>query len=205
MEQGCRFWRVVVAALLVSTAFLGSCAGLGRVAELVTPTFTLEGVSQVRLAGIKISEDILTEGLDVFQMGRIALAATRQDLPLALTLDMRSENPLFNKVSAYLARIDWVLLIDERETISGSTAMHVELKPGQPEIIPMTFSLNLMDFFMDRNAPALTDLALRIASEPGHVPAGVGLQIIPTIDTPLGPIRYFKPILLDGIASTDDQ
>jgi len=189
-------FRRTAHAPLILFLLLAGCATLGRFADLISPTFTLENVSKVRLAGITISESIVSDGLDVFQAGRIALAATRQKLPLDLTLNVRSENPLINSVSAHLRQIDWVLLIDERETVSGTTAMQVELRPGQPELIPMSFRLNLMDFFMDKNALALIDLALRIASEPGRVPEGVGLQITPTIDTPLGPVRYFKPILL---------
>jgi len=183
-------------ALFILIVFFSGCATLGRFADLISPTFSLESVSKVNLAGITISENILSDGLDVFQAGRIALAATRHELPLDLTLNVRSENPLINSVSAHLSQIDWVLLIDNRETVSGTTAMQVELRPGQPELIPMSFRLNLMDFFMDKNALDLIDLALRIASEPGRVPEGVGLQITPTIDTPLGPVRYFKPILL---------
>jgi len=179
---------------------LAGCATLGRLADLVSPTFELESVGEVRLAGITISERILSDGLDMFQIGRVALAATRQDLPLDLTLNVRTENPLTNRVAAHLRQIDWVLLIDDRETVHGSTQMHVELLPGRPELIPMSFRLNLMDFFLDRNAPDLIDLALRIASDPGRVPDGVGLQITPMIDTPLGPVRYFKPILLKGDA-----
>jgi hypothetical protein len=90
--------------------------------------------------------------------------------------------------------MDWTLLLQERETLSGVFENEVLLAPGQPTDIPITISLNLVEFF-EGGAQDLLELALSIAGQ-GGAPKDVALRAIPMVDTPLGPIRYPQPITI---------
>ncbi len=126
----------------------------------------------------------------------------RKNLPLDLTLHLKIENPLDNHVTATLTSLDWTLILDGRETISGTLAEDVTLPAGGVQDIPLRLSLNMFDFFNEKSAMDLLDLALAFAGEGGGIPRGVALKVRPTIDTPFGPITYGKPFIIEpGVRS----
>jgi hypothetical protein len=88
----------------------------------------------------------------------------------------------------------WTLLIEDRETISGTVNQLIDLPPGQPQDIPVSIGLDLVQFF-DRNLRDLVELALAVSGQ-GGAPKNIQLRATPTIETPLGPIRYPQPITI---------
>ena len=189
--------RLRVATIVFSVLLLAGCATLPPSAELAKLNFTLDRISDVHVAGIDISNIKSVEDLNHFQLARAVLAVSRQRLPLELTLHLKSENPLANHVAARLVRMGWTLILDGRDTISGSIDRPVEITAGDTQEIPLRLSLNMYDFFNEKSAMDMLDLALAFAGEGGGIPHGVALRLSPTVDTPLGPIRYGTPILIE--------
>jgi hypothetical protein len=109
-------------------------------------------------------------------------------------LHLLAENPAENSTDARLVRMDWTLLLQERETLSGVFADNVLLPPGQPTDVPITVSLNLVEFF-EGSARDLVELALSLSGQGGS-PKNVALRATPVIDTPIGPMRYPQPITI---------
>jgi len=105
---------------------------------------------------------------------------------------VRAENPASNPVQARLVKMEWTLFLRDRRTISGVFDENLVMPPGEPTDIPVAIQLDLLEFF-DEGAKDLVDLALAVAGW-GDVPKDVSLRVTPTIDTPLGPIRYPEPI-----------
>ena len=173
---------------------LTGCATLQQMAALRSVDFSLDGVADVRLAGIDLSRIESYGDLGLTDMGRLALAVTRKDVPLDFQLLVGAENPSDNAATARLVRMGWTLLLEDRETLSGVVEDEVLLPPGQPRTIPITISLNLVEFF-EGSGQDLLELALSLAGEGGS-PKSVALRATPVIDTPLGPIRYPQPITI---------
>ena len=149
------------------------------------------------MAGIDLMDINSLDGLNVFQMGRATLAMARKNLTLDLTLHLKTENPLDNQVTATLTSLDWTLILDGRETINCTLAEDVTLPAGDVQDIPLRLSLNMFDFFNEKSAMDLLDLALAFAGEGGGIPEGVALKVRPTIDTPFGPITYGKAFIIE--------
>lgn len=185
-------WRIPVLTALVAAS--GACATLQQMAALRRVDFDLAGVRNGRLAGVDLTRASSYGSLRAADLGRITLALSRNDLPLEFQVDLRGENPPDNKVTAKLVRLSWSLLLNDKETISGVLDTPVSLPPGEPVLIPMQMRLNLLEFF-DGPAQSLVDLALAIAGLQSD-PTVVSLRAIPTVDTPLGPIRYPSPITI---------
>lgn len=167
-----------------------------HISELSKLKFTLDRVSSVRVAGIDIMNITDARELNVYQISRITLAASRETLPLDLTLHLKSENPMINQVAATITRMDWTLVLDGRDTISGTLEEDITLPAGVAQEIPLRLSLNLFEFFNDKNAMDLLDLALAFAGEGGAIPKGIALKVRPTINTIIGPLTYSSPILI---------
>jgi hypothetical protein len=179
--------------LLLLTAFSG-CATLQQMSALRNVDFSLDRLSRVRLAGIDLAQIRSWDDLGYADAARLALAVAQKSLPMDFQAHLLADNPEENDTEARLIRMDWTLLLQERETVSGVFEEEVVIPPGEPTDIPLTVSLNLVDFF-EGSAQDLVELALSIAGA-GGAPKDVALRATPVINTPLGPIRYPQPITI---------
>lgn len=181
---------IVLAAVVGLT--LAGCQTLREIAALRQLDFALAGVVSPRLAGIDLDRVVTPDDLSASDMLRLGNAVLRQDLVFDLTLLVGAENPETNTVAARVVSLDWLLMIDERETISGLTEGNLLIEPGARGEIPVQISLNLVDFF-DSGLQDLVDLAVAVA---GGQSRRVSLRATPIVETVLGPIRYPNPITI---------
>ncbi|MFO8175242.1 MAG: hypothetical protein R6T96_13225 [Longimicrobiales bacterium] len=183
----------IVLAAVLFLVFSG-CATLQEMAALSNVEFSLDRLSNVRLAGIELDRIRDYSDLGYADAARLTLAVSRNELPLAFDLHLLAENPADNATTARLMQMDWTLLLEDRETLSGVFDREVRLPPGQPTDVPIAISLDLLEFF-DGSAQDLLELALSLAGHEGE-PKEVALRATPTIDTALGPMRYPRPITI---------
>ena len=179
-------------ALLTLAA--GACATLQQVAALRQVQFSIDRVSAVRLAGVDLAAKQSYRDLTLAEGAAFGAAVARRELPLEFLLHVRGENPPDNRVSARLIRMEWTLLLEDRVTISGVLDREVLFPPGEPQDMPLTIRLNLVEFF-SQNAPELFALARNLTGQGGS-PLQVRLRALPTIQTALGPMRFPEPITI---------
>jgi hypothetical protein len=184
-------WTLALAAV---TAGLAGCATLRQITALRQVDFSLAGVQDGRLAGVDLRRIASYGDLSAVEVGRIALAVTRRDIPLDFRVMIRADNPADNRTAATMVRLAWTLLLDDRETISGVLDTAVTMPPGQTAYIPVPMRLNLREFF-DGPAQSLVNLAASVAGLNAH-PTRIAVRAVPTINTPLGPITYPNPITI---------
>jgi hypothetical protein len=180
--------------VLATVAVLGACATVQQVLALRNVDFAVDRVANVRLAGVQLDRVRSFSDVSLVDAGRIAAAASRGELRLDLDLHLTAENPADNSVDARLVRMDWTLLLQDRETVSGVFADETLLRRGQPTDVPIAIGLNLVDFF-EGSAQDLVELALSLTGQ-GGAPKEVALRATPVVDTALGPIRYPRPITI---------
>lgn len=180
--------------LLAVVAACAACATLQQIAALRQVHFDLAGVRNGRLAGIDVSRIRSYSDLTPIDVGRVALAVARQDLPFDFVVDVSALNPPENTVTATMVRLAWTLLLNDKETISGVLDTTLTLPPGTVVGIPMSMRVNLFQFF-DGPAQSMVDLAASIAGVSGD-PTNVSIRAVPTIDTPIGRIAYPTPITI---------
>lgn len=186
-----RPWFLIPSVLLAAS---GSCATLQQIVALRQVDFALGGVGKGRLAGVELSRVSSYHDLTAGDIGRIALAVARKDLPFEFQVDVKALNPADNKVTAKMIRLAWSLFLNDKETINGVIDSAVSMPPGIAVTIPIAIRLNLLQFF-DGPAQSLVDLAASIAGLRAD-PTRISLRAVPTIDTPVGPISYPSPITI---------
>lgn len=192
MQKTKRLLGLLIATIALST--LPSCQTLQEIANLRDVRFAVDRVAGAQLAGIDLSRVRSYEDLNATDVLRLTRAAAEQRLPLSFVLHLTAENPSTNSVPARMVQMDWTLLLEDRETVSGTFNENVVLPPGEPTGIPISIRLDLVEFFGE-NLRDLVELALAVSGEGGQ-PKQVKLQAIPTIETTLGPIRYPQPITI---------
>jgi hypothetical protein len=181
-------------ALAGSMTLAASCAALQQIAALRQVDFDIDRVAAARLAGVDVQRLTSYEQLGPLDVARVGAAIARGELPFEFDLHLSALNPPDNNVAARLIQMDWTLLLEDRETISGRVDREIVMQPGVPHDIAIPIRLDLIDFF-DTNARDLVDLALSVAGAGGS-PRRVSLRAVPTIQTSLGPIRYPQPIVI---------
>jgi len=181
--------------LFSSLILLSGCQVFKQAANLSRLDFSLSGVDSPRLAGIDLTSVRSPDDVSPTDMLRLGSAVLRDDLPFDFTLLVAAENPQSNSVDARMVRLDWTLLLDDRETVSGFSEPDVEIAPGSTAELPTVISLNLLEFF-ESGLPDLIDLALAVSGSGD--PTRVKLEATPTVTTVLGPIKYPVPIVIVG-------
>ncbi len=184
--------RWAVSAVLLGTVVLSGCQTLRELTALQRVDFALDRVRNLRLAGVELDGIRSVSDVGGLDLARIAAAVASGDLPLEMDVLVDALNPADNPTQARLVRMDWTLLLENRETVSGSLANAVVLEPGVTTSIPISVGLDLVDFF-EGSSRDLVDLVLSLAGEGGST-KNVALRALPTIDTALGPIQYPTPI-----------
>ncbi len=181
-------------ALTLLAAVLAGCATLRQITALKRVDFSLAGVRDGRLAGVDLRRIANYDDLSPLDVGRIALAVTRRDVPLECTVMVRADNPADNRAAATLVKLQWTLLLDDKETVSGVLDTTVTMPPGQTSYVPLPVRVNLRQFF-DGPAQSLVNLAASVAGLSAQ-PTKIAVRAVPTINTPLGAITYPEPITI---------
>lgn len=186
--------RLALLTFLLAPIVISGCATLEQVAALRQVQFSLDDVENVRLAGVQIDQARSIEDVGVVGATRIGAAAAQGRLPLAMTVLLGAENPDENAVTARLVQLDWTLLLDDTETISGLFNDDRLIPPGQSALLPIGAELDLIQFF-DGGAQQVIRLAFAIAGEGQQ---RVAMRLRPTVNTPFGPISYPGHITVGG-------
>ncbi|HTT68661.1 MAG TPA: hypothetical protein VMF70_11570 [Gemmatimonadales bacterium] len=173
---------------LLALAAVAGCATIRQLTALRRVDFSIAGVEDGRLAGVDLRRIASYDDLGPLDIGRLALAVTRGDVPLDFRLMIRAENPADNHTAATVVKLAWTLLLDDKETIHGVLDTAVTMPPGETATIPLPMRVNLRQFF-DGPARSLVNLAASFAGLGAH-PTRIAVRAVPTIDTPLGPITY---------------
>jgi hypothetical protein len=184
--------RVLAIGALGAT--LSGCATLQQIVALRDVDFAVDRLTDVRLAGIDLARVTSYSQLSITEVGRLAAAVSQRTLPMDFRLHLTALNPADNSVDARLVQMDWTLLLQDRETLSGVFAEETLLRRGVATDVPIAISLDLMDFFQG-NAQDLFNLARSLSGQ-GGPPTQVTLRATPTVDTAIGPIRYPNPITI---------
>lgn len=178
--------RLLLLACLLLPIGVAGCAALEQLAALRHVEFALDDVDGVRLAGVNIDHLSSPQQLDATSAARIGAAFARGEMPLAFVMHVGAENPSENPVAARLVRMDWTLLLDDVDTISGIFNDDRLIQPGERTRIPLSMELDLLQFFQ-HNLPRLINLGFAVG---GYGEQEVALRFRPTVTTPLGPITY---------------
>ena len=195
--------RPLVVSLVLVLLSLGGCATLQQIAALRAVDFSLDRLAGVRLAGVELDGKTSYSDLSVTDVARLTLALTHDRLPLEFDLLVVGENPADNGTDARLVRLDWTLLLEDRETVSGVFDQEVVFRPGVPTPFPVRMELDLLEFFQG-SARDLGELALSLSGQ-GGASKSVALRAIPTVQTALGPLRYPGAITVLSTEVGDDR
>ena len=174
--------KFIFSLFITTLIFMGGCDILeqaGQMASLAKCEFRLKNVDQLRLAGVNIQQVNKLSDLNFMDAARITAAATSGNLPLNFTLNVETKNP--NTSIAGLNRLDWILLIDDIEMVSGVNEQNIQIPAnGGTSNIPLTIGINLKEALKGKSADAIANFGLNLAGA-GDKPSRITLKARPSI------------------------
>ncbi|MEP7029013.1 MAG: hypothetical protein ABI960_10495 [Candidatus Eisenbacteria bacterium] len=184
---------LVVLALSVVLCAPG-CAALQQFSALRQVQFEFDRVSDVRVAGVLVSGRSGYGDLGATDIARLGAAVLSKSVPLDMTLHVRGTNPASNTVTARMVALGWTFFVEDRDIVAGRLDQAYAFAPGQAVDVPVAVHFNAYDRF-GGGAKSLFELGLAIAGAPGYTKE-LRADLVPTIETSLGPIRYPTPITI---------
>jgi len=150
-------------------------------------------VNSVNISNIRTVNDLsINDGL------RLTQAVANKSLPVSFTLNILANNPnskssnstSSSNFDAIINSIDWILFIDEKETVRGRVSTPIRVPTGtQTTVIPVSIGLDLVKFFGEKNYLDIMNLALAIGGANGSS-SRLKLQMKPTVSIAGIPISY---------------
>jgi hypothetical protein len=189
-----RTLRSAVPLTLLALVALPGCATMQEVAALRLVSFAFTGVSDVRFVGIPIGPGANYSNLGVTDVARLAAAALAQQAPIELVAHVSAANPPENKVAARMVEMGWKLFVEDRQALAGEINTPVVIESGRTVDVPVAVRFDLVQMGVS-GANDLYDLAVAIAGQ-GTVKKNLRLELVPTVETSLGPLTYPAPIVI---------
>lgn len=178
----------------IAVVLLAGCAAVQQIAALRSVSFAFANVSGVRIAGVPVTEGLRWSSLGVTDVARIAGAITTKNVPVDLVAHVSATNPAQNKVPARLVTLGWKLFVDDRPMLDGTVNEPVAITPGTTADVPVAVRFDLLAI-TGGGARDLFETAMSLAGY-GTTHKELRLELVPTIDTSLGPITYPSPIVV---------
>jgi len=184
--------RTTARAILLGVLLaISGCATVGQFLAVERVAFALENISEVRLAGVDIGRMRTLSDVSLVDGAIIADATRRGDLQFEIEVTVAATNPPGNS-DARIMQMDWTLILEGRETVSGVITDEIVIPKGGEMTFPVVARLNLSEFF-EGSARDLLDIAASYAGLGGESKEVV-LQVLPVVETAFGPITYSQPL-----------
>jgi len=180
--------KILFVFLLIGS--LSACDILQQVTEmqqLSLCTFDLNGVDQVKLAGIQLRPGMEKSGLTVSESLTLAGAIFNKSLPLQMNMMVKVDNP--NEKKASLNKMDYILFVDGKELISGMVQEKFEINGESSLMLALPMSLDLYKVLQNEASDALVNLAFKLVSDKGQ-PTEVMLKIKPYLKIGSSELAY---------------
>lgn len=161
---------------------VSSCGIMEQAKQMKTLTkckFRLESVDNLILVGINVQAVQSIDDLGMIDAGKIMAAFLTGELPLSFILNIEAQNP--NDQMAAMNRMDWILLIDDIEMVSGALTERVQIPPnGGVTVIPLSMNMDLAEVLSGKSAEAVINFGFNLAGV-GGAPTRITLRAKPTI------------------------
>ena len=170
---------------------------LNTVSDLKNIEFKLGTVNNFHLANVNISDKRSISDVSVTDVLKLTQAVKNKSLPTNFTLNVLAKNPNTknanskqSNLDAVMSNFDWILFIDNNETISGRVNTPVTIpQGGKTETIGVIIGLDLMKFFGNKGYDDIINLAMAIGGVNGSS-SRLMLKIKPSISIAGFPISY---------------
>ncbi len=167
-------WIALV--VLVAT----SCTQLKQMANFTKCEFRMNSVQNTTLAGVNVQQIQNYSDLNLLQIGKLTAAYASGSVPITMTINVDAQNP--NDATAAMNRMDWILLIDGKELVTGTLNERVTIAPsGGTATIPVRISADLRKIMAKNSTEENINMGLGLVGGGNKPSPKLSLKIKPSL------------------------
>lgn len=163
---------------LIILIIVQSCTALKELATFSKCQFRLKAVQNINLAGINLTSKIRLEDFTAYEITQLSKNLLTKQFPMKFDLMLEIKNP--NNTTASMEKMEWIVFVDNNQIMQGVLDRRISISPGATDIIPLTFSIDLMKITNTSTVNSLINLALALANV-GEANSRLTVKIKPTI------------------------
>ena len=171
--------KTVFLSIILSLVML-ACQQINQMANFLKCEFRIGSVQNTRLAGINVQQIQSFSDLNLLDAARLTSAYAQGSLPITLTLNVDAKNP--NSSTAAMNKMDWILLVEGKELVTGIMNEKVTLNPdGGTSTIPLSISADLKKIMSGNSTQENINLGLGLVGGGSKPSQKLTLKIRPSI------------------------
>jgi LEA14-like dessication related protein len=168
--------------IALATIVMNGCDVVQQAQQAINLTncdFRIRTVENITLAGVNVQAYKSVKDLNIADMAKLTVAASKPTFPLSLQLNIEGRNP--NTTSAGLNKIDYILLIDDIQMTQGSLVKSFVIPPNNgTTMIPMQLTFDLKKVLQGKSLDAIMNFGFNLAGV-GNKPTRIKIKLKPTI------------------------
>ncbi len=172
--------KTLVASLIIVLLVSLSCKQFKQMANFTKCQFRMSTVQNTNLAGVNVQQIQSLSDLNLLQAGKITAAYASGTMPLTMTLNVEAQNP--NDATAAMNRMEWILLIDGKEIVTGILNDRVTVAPGGgTTTIPVQIKADLRKIMAKNSMQENIDIGMGLAGTGNKPSPKLSMKIKPSI------------------------
>jgi hypothetical protein len=177
-KQSILYFGFFMLGLCAVLYYLPSCKAIRQGKNFAKCEFRATNMDKISLAGVQIPENVQSiEQINFLDAAAILAAFSRGgEFLLNFRQNVEVKNP--NQALAALNRLDWILIVDDKEITQGTNNERIEVQAQATAQMPMQFSIDLRKVINANAADAFINLVMNLAKQ-SNKPSQVKLKVKP--------------------------
>lgn len=178
--------KIIIGTFLA--VFLSGCAALQLMQNFLKCEFRLAQVGKVQALGIDMTGKRGFSDFNLLDAGKVIQSLSGNQFLLNFVANVEARNP--NGEPAGMNRMDWILVIDNKEVLNGTLNEKVSVPANNgTAMIPVNLSVDLKKIFANQGRDETLSLAFDLAGK-GNDSNRIMLRIKPYINVGGAEIAY---------------
>lgn len=149
-----------------------------QVVNLKNCTFDVNGISNINMLGINLSNGMDKNSLNATQLINVTNSLLNKKLPVTFNVNLDVDNP--NGIAASLGKMDYIIALNNKEVVSSTFNEGFSIAPNSKGKVSIPISTDLFQLFSGETADAILNLAFKLAGAKSE-PVNLGVKVKPYI------------------------
>lgn len=178
--------KIIYASVFLGI-FLAGCSALQQMQNFLKCDFRLAQVANIRALGIDMTGKRSFSDFDLLDAGKVIQSLAGNQFMLNFVANIEARNP--NAEPAGMNRMDWILMIDNKEVLNGTLNEPMKVPANSTSTIPLNLSIDLKKIFANQGRDETLGLAFDLAGK-GNDSNRIMLRVKPYINIGGAQIAY---------------
>lgn len=178
--------KIIYASVFLGI-FLTGCSALQMMQNFLKCDFRLAQVGNVQALGIDMTGKRSFSDFNLLDAGKVIQSLAGNQFMLNFVANVEARNP--NAEPAGMNRMDWILMIDNKEVLNGTLNEPMKVPANGTSTIPLNLSIDLKKIFANQGRDETLGLAFDLAGK-GNNSNRIMLRVKPYINIGGAQIAY---------------